>query len=66
MVLLEVVGAVPETGAVTAVDILTAAELLVDVEEPSSVDIPCTIEGHSGGKTKIQVDQNSYCKAMCL
>lgn len=45
VVLLEVVGAVAETGAVTAIDTIAAAEPLVGVEEPSSVDIPCTGEG---------------------
>ena len=45
VVLVEVVGAVAETGAVTAIDTIAAAEPLVGVEEPSSVDIPCTGEG---------------------
>ena len=71
VVLVEGVGAVAETGAVTAVDMIAAAEPLVGVEEPSSVDIPCTGEGRSEERTKIQVDQKDgtlrgYHKAMCL
>ena len=57
VVLLEVVDAVPETGAVTAVE---ATELLVELEELFSVDIPGISEGWRRDRTKIQLDQNSW------